>query len=389
MTRPLPARVHHREEARALYPELFERLTSRLYDSDPLMDAFVQAHPHDAVATLDRALRHGLSAVARPRQSLVALVQEAEQALAGQDLAVIDRGGSLLLRSGVLGSVALSFKSLIHGYAAPAGNKPLAFSGRLTQKAARRLNETGRFLQAVVLPGGMHRFGDGFAITMKVRLMHTKVRLMLQDAPGWDMDRWALPVNQHDQVATILLFSSVLIDGLRQCGMCMQPDEQEEYMALWRWVGHVIGVAPDLLPHSVDEARRMEQMIFLTQGEPDEDSRGLAQALLAIPRKERSVQVNPRLVEMQIHVRHGLCRAFVGKKLADALGVEDGPAQHVLPQLQRVLTATAPVRSRIPGYDQLHRWSGKRFWNGLIERVLDNQPATFAPPGALSGRPAA
>jgi hypothetical protein len=37
----------------------------------------------------------------------------------------------VFLRPGLLGGLVLGLRSLVYGYAAPAGNKPLVFSGRL------------------------------------------------------------------------------------------------------------------------------------------------------------------------------------------------------------------------------------------------------------------
>src|SRR2546430_6758562 len=48
-----------------------------------------------------------------------------------------------------------SFGSVMASYCSPAGNKPLAFSGRFRDFAATRAYETGRFIQRVCQPGGM------------------------------------------------------------------------------------------------------------------------------------------------------------------------------------------------------------------------------------------
>jgi hypothetical protein len=45
------------------------------------------------------------------------------------------RGGEVLLRHGFFGGIVLGFRCLVAGYCSPAGNKPLAFSGRLREAA--------------------------------------------------------------------------------------------------------------------------------------------------------------------------------------------------------------------------------------------------------------
>jgi hypothetical protein len=48
--------------------------------------------------------------------------------------------------------------------------------------------------------------------------------------------------------------------------------------ALWRWVGHLIGVPAELNPAGELEAGRMLELRELTAGPPDSDSRELARA---------------------------------------------------------------------------------------------------------------
>ena len=73
----------------------------------------------------------------------------------------------------------------------------------------------------------MRRNGEGFAITVKVRLMHAQVRKLLLQSGKWREDLWSLPINQHDMLATVLLFSSILIDGYRTIGFRVTTSEAE------------------------------------------------------------------------------------------------------------------------------------------------------------------
>src|SRR5690606_36167406 len=131
----------------------------------------------------------------------------------------IDRAGTVFFRAGVLGGIALGMRSLVYGYASPVGNKPLAFTGALEQKAQRRLAETSRFVAAVCEKGGLAPGRPGFSYSIHVRLMHAQVRKMALADERWDRERWGLPINQHDTLATVLLFSVVFLDGLERLGL--------------------------------------------------------------------------------------------------------------------------------------------------------------------------
>ena len=206
------------------------------------MAAFADLPPGEGFRLLDRALRTDIRAVPEAPRSLHALFEDLERVPAWVDWQRLDRGGAVVLRAGAAAGIVLGMKSLILGYASPGGNKPLVFSGRLQEQASRRLAETCRFVQAVSRPRGMYRHGDGFAITLKVRLMHAQVRRLDPRSGRWRADDWGHPVNQHDMLATVILFSAALIEGLRQLGYGVTPDEAEDVIHLWRYAGRVMGV---------------------------------------------------------------------------------------------------------------------------------------------------
>src|SRR5690349_17142302 len=165
-------------------------------------------------------------------------------------------------------------------YTATAGNERLACSGGLREQAPRRVAETARFVTAVCAPNGMRPGAEGWRITLHVRLMHAQVRRLLWASGRWDRERWAEPINQHDMLATMLLFSEVYIEGLRVFGFSISDEEAEDWIHLWRLVAWVMGTEEALLPGNYAEATVLRELIQHTQGPPDTDSRELAAALL-------------------------------------------------------------------------------------------------------------
>jgi len=110
----------------------------------------------------------------------------------------VDRGGSLLLRSTAFGTITLGLKSLVLGYCSPGGNKPRAFSGRLRSQAARRLKETAKFIYEVSRSGGMRQGRPGYAISLRVRLIHARIRELILASGQWEADQWGdLPSNDR------------------------------------------------------------------------------------------------------------------------------------------------------------------------------------------------
>jgi hypothetical protein len=302
------------------------------------------------------------------------------------DWAAIDRGGRVLVRAGVLGGIVLGAKALNYGYASPGGNKPLVFSGRLQESAARRLNETSRFVQAVTRPGGMRAGAEGFVITLKVRLMHAQVRRMILGSGRWQPERWGTPINQHDMAATTLLFSTVTLEGLRQLGLRISPAEGADYMQLWRYIGHLMGVDEELLPASEREGEELAGLIELTQAEPDDDSRALVLALLTASEHDRSATEEERRQARKVRpIAHGICRGLLGDRRADQLAVPATRLRHIVPTVRAIVTALEVARARSPRLANELLRRGELYWETVVARGLGAATQAFALPERLGG----
>ncbi|MBM4356683.1 MAG: DUF2236 domain-containing protein [Deltaproteobacteria bacterium] len=382
-----PTRFVRIDEARRRHGDRVERFGALFGEGDPLADAVVaelSSLPRaEREALVDRCLARGLEREAELPSSLAALFRELDHVPFWVDFARIERGAEVVLRAGLLAGLVLGSYSLVAGYCSPAGNKPLAFSGRLEEDAPRRLAETSRFVEAVIARGGMRRHAPGFACTVKVRLVHASVRRMLERSPRWHAADWGVPINQVDMAGTILLFSHVLLDGLTRLGFDTSREEREDVLHLWRYVAYLIGVKDELRCATEAEAASLWDLLTATQAPPDEDSRSLAKALL-----DSQVQ-SARTPEARAHaermrpVGYTVSRYLLGDDLADRLGYPSAPMVLALPLLagaHREVTRRARklhlVRGRMVD-------AGRRYWREVVELSLAGEPATFAMPEGL------
>jgi hypothetical protein len=190
------------ELARARYGDLPARLVPYLDRGDALADAALEALRGSSAAEREAIIESALNDGGDVPAPLAALVAEARHVPFWLDERRLERAHEVFLRGGVLGGITLGLCSLVHGYAAPAGNKPLAFSGRLKERADRRLAETGRFVTDVTAPGGLRPGAGGWRSVLRVRLMHAQVRRLLLESGRWSFEAWSHPINQHDMLAT-------------------------------------------------------------------------------------------------------------------------------------------------------------------------------------------
>lgn len=380
-----PSRFVDDPRLRARYGARLDRFATFLERGDPLADAAVaalstRAWP-DRMAQIE-AMLDGAPDGTLPRE-LVAL-REATQVLpVWLDPERAARGGAVFMRAGLLGGLVLALRSIVFGYLSPAGNKPLVYSGRLEHDVPQRLFETSRFVRAVSAPGGIRLGAPGFRASVKVRLMHAEVRRMLSGSSRWDMGAWGVPINQADMCGTILLFSTVFVEGLALLGFRLGHDEAEDHLHLWRYVGFLMGVDPELLPATVAESLALGELQDGTQGPPDEDARRLARALieakplhLTAKQRARHERVTP--------VVYALSRHLIGEAKADALGYPRDAWQLAPWALQHVMGPAVDMGRRLPLYDRALESIGERYWTTVAEAPRGSGVREFVMPEGLA-----
>jgi len=378
--------MHRVEATREAFGDLAERLVPYLDRTDPPADAAVAALAAVDRPNRERAIEAALAgAVDGVPDALRELVARASVVPPWVDEKRLRRAHEIFLRPGLLGGLVLGLRSLVYGYAAPAGNKPLAFSGRLKERADRRLAETGKFITAVTAVDGLQPGALGWKLVLRVRLMHAEVRRLVLASGRWSSEAYSEPINQHDMLATILLFSNVFIDGVRTFGVHVTADEADDYQHLFRWVGELIGVDADLLPATYAEATRLSRFIHLTQGPPDDDSRELVNALLEGPvRQAKSVRERER-AERHVAVARGLCRSLIGDELADALRLPRDRHRYWALGIRGTLQVLELTRRGSPHVNALVQMLGRYYWDFTVSRGLAGAPARYDLPDRLSG----
>ncbi|MBK6513151.1 MAG: DUF2236 domain-containing protein [Polyangiaceae bacterium] len=387
-----PRRFVYRQAALEKFGPAVDTLAALLTVGDPLADDLLEATkqlPSGALHDLvERALKLGIDRVPDAPRELKALFAELDHIPAWVDKHALERGGELLFRAGWLGGLALAC-SLLYGYASPGGNKPLVFSGRLEQQTPRRLIETSRFVEATCHRNGLLRHGEGFAITVKVRLMHAHVRRMIAKSGRWSVEDWGLPANQHDMGATGLLFSFVVIETLARFGFELSEEERHLYMQLWRYSGYLMGVHPEVLPAGYLDARRLAELIATTEQGPDDDSRRLSRALFATGESpRRSTPAAEAKARRLVKIGQGLIRGALGEELADNLDVPRHAYRHVFPVLRGGIARFERATRRLPEAAQLEikrraMRQGQAYWSMMIGAA--DWALTFAPPDGLLG----
>ncbi len=377
----VPSWYVDRHEARERFGEAVDSFGPFLMRGDPPADELVavlnELRPAQSNRMLTQALEEGIASVRRPPRAFVQFFRQIDEVPLWLDWDKLDRGGRAVLRTGPLGAVVLACYSLPLSYASPDGNKPLAASGRLVQRAYRRLTETARFLVETCRPGGLRHGAEGFKITIRVRLMHAQVRRLLLQRKSWPFERQGMLVNQAYMAGTNVLFSSVLLEGLSKLGFEIPADERDDIVQLWRYGGLLMGVDPKICAATEAEGLRLIRLIHAVMDPPDDDARALVRALMEAPLEMAQTPAQKVVAQRMVDLLFGLSRHLVGERLADQLAYPRTPWRHLAPVIRGMNMAMGAFERSVPtSRETLYRF-GLEAWERVIENGLAGIPAAF------------
>lgn len=360
-----------------------------LWQTDPLADAVMQEFAgmpeSEWRSLLESALARGIENVPHAPKSLRAFFAELENIPPWVDRERCNLGGATFLRCR-LGFSVLALLSLPVIYSWPAGNKALALSGQLTHRASQRLKDTTRYVFAVCQPDGLSRYSEGFAMSVRVRLIHAQVRRLLIESGQWRSEEWGAPINQCHMAGTNLMFSVGVLDGLTRLGYRFEPAERDALMHLWRYAGYLLGIKPELLIANELEGQQLLELMFAFEPEPDDDSRALVNALM---QTSFDYVRNFKLGRIcSVNLCYGISRALLGKEHASALGYPKTLWRWLVPMVRPATWMVETARIYSSRVQALARVAGpKAFRHLLSERGLKGGAGEFPIPRKLAVRP--
>ena len=252
---------------------------------DPTLDAIVDELARTGeIRTVSKLLRH-LVDNAQPvpaelPESIAAWLETTSAVPDRADRDRIARGADLVVDHGPQVAMILATASLVYCYAGYPGVKVLNFSHRMDQDPYRRVGETAQFVLDVTNPGGMDDDGTAIRKIQKVRVLHASIRHLIANSRRWDAPAWGVPICQEDMVGTLMTFSYLVVECLRKLGVRVTDQEAEDYLYLWRVVGEMLGVEPEVIPRSMADAEALEEAVRRRNHQRSEDGVTMTAALL-------------------------------------------------------------------------------------------------------------
>ena len=353
-----------------------------LMHGDPLADEVAQllkTMPMKALQSMvGQALDQGIASVADAPEALKALFAELEHIPDWVNQEQLRLGSEVQRRAGALGGYVLRNFALMGGYQSSAINKPLVFTGSLDSAASNRIAETNGFWVDITREHGLQAFAPGVKTAIRVRIMHAMLRVRIQRNPEWDNQKWGLPINQADMLATNLAFSSVFSDGLRLLGMQISRKEAEAVLHFWKYVGYLLGINIDTLPETENEARRLLYKLTIAQPGSDADCRHLAQALLHEPLQAPHPK-SRWMRQLRVKFHQGLNRYFLDRHTCKELGIGMTPWVLAGPAIAVPTFMAESVRKVVPGATELAVKLGGSLQDNNQRRLMNGKTAQYQP----------
>lgn len=152
--------------------------------------------------------------------------------------------------------------ALPYTYTYPNVAKVMASTGRLDKKGdfPRRFWETATGFIGAFDVDGMKPLGKGWQVWVRIRLMHTMVRMGVLKSGRWKSD-WANPIDQLTTAGGVYAFGQYRVNIVKALGGRVSDAEADSYNLMWRWITRVLGVVPELLGQTNEEQQALDKLI--------------------------------------------------------------------------------------------------------------------------------
>lgn len=181
---------------------------------------------------------------------ILEFLEQTSELPAGVDLERVQRGEAAYMRHAFTAALVLLAKSLPEGYQAPCLTEILMISRDLARSPYDRLLGVLQMLVRVCSVHGFTPRGEVVVTAQKMRLLHAGIRtLVARHRPEYEQ-RYGVPVNHEDMLATLIAFSYLVIEGLQRLEVGLADQEAEDLYYLWKVFAQMAGIHPADDPNS-------------------------------------------------------------------------------------------------------------------------------------------
>ena len=249
------------EKARAVAPDIADKYIAHTFIGDPLgeamMEDLAEFTPQESGRLIQAAMnQEGEEALRNAPASLREFFRDAETPPEWLDYAAFAPGVRMFHRNSQVILGAFVAGVLIEGFTTSIA-KSFFITGRVRDQGVRRLGQNNRHMMEIFLPNSMYRYGDGWKLSVRIRLVHARMRRLLNSSEEWDTEAWGVPISAAHLGYAISAFSARLLRHTKTLGAKYNDEEYASFMAVWRYSGHLMGIPETILFRDADEALKL------------------------------------------------------------------------------------------------------------------------------------
>ena len=307
--------------ARQHDPRQADRYMAHTTIGDPIADraaiALTRLDSFRSEQTIRNAMDGASEGTQETPEEVASLFADAGRAPPWVDVGSLGPASRFFFRHANAALGAMLAGVLVEGFSTNIANS-FVITGRLIDQGVRRLQQNNHHLIEIFMPGGMTRDGEGWKLSVRLRLVHARVRILLADSEDWDHEAWGTPLSAAHMGFAIAAFSARLLTHMERLGARPNRSERRAFMDTWRYAGYLMGVPDAILFTDEDDANRILETGRICEPEPDLESIIMAHALInSAPLVLDMTEPAQRRAAAQ-HI-FKVSRALIGNDLADQL----------------------------------------------------------------------
>ena len=310
------------EKARAVAPDIAANYIAHTHIGDPLgeemTEDLAEVGSRESMRLIEAAMnRKGDEALRDAPASLRKFFREAETPPEWLDYSAFAPSVRMFHRNSQVVLAAFVAGVLIEGFTTNIA-KSFFITGRVRDQGVRRLGQNNRHMMEIFLPGGLYRDGDGWKLSIRIRIVHARLRHLLRNSEDWDTEAWGAPISAAHLGYAISSFSARLLKHMKTLGAEYNDEEYDSFMAVWRYSGYLMGIPETILFHDGDEALRLYEVGQMCEPDSPIESVVVAHSLVNSAPLIAGV-TNPEDRRRLAKYVYRISRGLIGNEAADSL----------------------------------------------------------------------
>lgn len=307
-------------------PELAKRYVDHTTIGDPLADRMIEEIKEIGRKEFERYISLGMqqetaAEIHQAPESIREFFEFCHQVPDWVDLDSFQHGCRMFHRNTRLVLAGMVGGVLVEGFATNIA-RSFFLTGRLRDKGVRRLQQNNRHMVEIFMPEGMRVYNDGWAHSIRIRLVHAKIRALINRSSEWDPMELGLPISSANLGLAIASFSARLVHHLKKLGGRFTPLERKNFLQVWRYSGYLMGIPESILFTSEEEANEIFRVGHICEPPPSIESVVMASSLInSAPLFAGLTQ--PKERQKLANYIAMISRALIGNQLADELIIDD------------------------------------------------------------------